>query len=149
MGFIERAAIDTNAGAKLEETLDRIRKGTDFGTDAVRPFDPKQAKEWQEELADGKTSALFRQTLEFHGFAWWPLSRLQAQALPGVMLLTEGQWRNLRLKPPLAFTPKDLTTGFPTGPEALDRFIREHKLTAQIKKGRAPKEALTRFRQRR
>jgi hypothetical protein len=149
MGFIERAALETNAGAELEKTLDRIKQGTDYGTDAVRPFDPKQAKEWQEELAEGKSAEIYRQCLESHGFVWWPLSRLQAQALPGVMLLTEGQWRNLRLKPALAFTPKDLTSGFPTGPESLDRFIREHKLAAQIKKGRAPKEALTRARQRR
>ncbi len=150
MGFLERAAVDASAAdGTLAQTLDRIRAGTDFSANPTPAFDPKQAKDWQDANAQGRTDEPYRQALLYHGFVWWPLAKLQAQGLPGGHLLTEGQWRNLKLDPPMGFTPRDLALGFPEGPESFDKFIREHKLAMAVKRGRVPKEALVRARRRR
>lgn len=146
MGFIDEAARST----AFAETIERVGKKLEYGgyEDQRRAFDPKQAKEWREAQSNGRTSDAFRQCLEYHRFAWWPLERLQALALPGVALLTEGQWKSTRLKPALAFTPADLTTSFPSGPESLDRYLREYELAMQVRLGKVDKKDLAKARRR-
>lgn len=139
-GFIENAA----TGA-FEATMDRVVQKLDYGYENQRPtIDPKQQAEFLAEHGGGKTDERFHQALGYHGFVWWTVDRLAL--LPGP-LKTEGEWRNDRMK--LAYTPNDLTTGWPAGPEAFDRFIREEKLKRQATKGKVSKQDLQRARQRR
>jgi len=140
VGFIEKAA----TGA-YEATMDRVVTKLDYGVQDQRPgIDEQQRREFLAEHSDGKTDESFRQALSYHGFVWWPVERLAL--LPGP-LKTEGEWRNDKLK--LAYTPSDLTTGWPGGPEAFDRYIREEKLKRQATKGKVTKQDLVRARQRR
>ena len=140
MGFVEQAA----RGA-YEATMDRVVQKLDYGYENQRPaIDEKQRQEFLAEHGDGKSDEAFRQALSYHGFVWWPVERLAL--LPGP-LKTEGEWRNDKLK--LAYTPNDLTTGWPGGPEDFDRFLREEKLKRQATKGKVAKQDLKRARQRR
>lgn len=140
MGFIETAA-----RGSFEATMDRVTQKLDYGVTNPRPdIDEKQRQEFLAEHGDGKTDEAFHQALKYHGFVWWTLERLAL--LPGP-LKTEGEWRNDKLK--LAYTPSDLTTGWPGGPEAFDRFVREEKLKRATTKGKASKQDLQRARQRR
>ncbi len=151
MGFLEQAAVDAARSGDKEfaETLDRIRRGEDATNTVTKPiFDPKQAREWQDDNAQGRTDEPYRQCLEYHGFQWWPLARLQALQLPGVELKTEGEWRWPNPTPLLAFTPRDLATGFPEGPESLDRYLRDYKLQAKLRAGKISKQDLIRSRER-
>ncbi len=143
MGFIETAA----EGA-FQMTKDRIERKLDYGYENQRPdLDPKQQKEFLDALGEGKTDEPYRQCLQYHGFNWYPLEQIIAKNLGGDNAgKKEGEWRNGRLG--LAFTPRDLTTGFPTGPEALDRYIKERKLEAKIAAGKMPKAALREMRKR-
>jgi len=142
MGFIESAA----EGA-FQLTKDRIERKLDYGYENQRPdFDPKQAKEFLDALGQGKDDEAYRQCLEYHGFRWYPLEQIIASDLPGAAGKKEGEWRNGRLK--LAFTPRDLATGFPMGPESLDRYLRERKAEAKVAAGAMPKQALREMRKR-
>lgn len=131
MPFIEEAAV----GA-FQATMERIESKLDYGYENPRPeLDVKQQREFLEEQSQGKGDEPYRQALEYHGFKWYPLEKLAL--MPGTTLKTEGEWRSDRLK--LAFTPRDLTTGFPQGPEQFDRHIREEIMRRQVAKGRVSK----------
>lgn len=142
MGFIESAA-----EASFQLTQQRIEKRLDYGMTNQRPeLDVKQQKEFLDALGQGKTDEPYRQCLRYHGFNWYSLEQIIASGLPGSAGKTEGEWRNGKLK--LAFTPRDLATGFPTGPEALDRYLRDRKIEAQVAARKVPKSALRELRKR-
>lgn len=142
MGFIEKAT-----DGEFALTMDRIRQRLDYGVENQRPeLDLKQQKEFLDGLGQGATDEAFRQSLLYHGFHWYPLEQIIASGLPGTAHKTEGEWRSGKLK--LAFTPRDLATGFPRGPEQLDKFLREHKLAMKVTAGRVPKEVLRKARKR-
>jgi hypothetical protein len=159
MGFIEHAVQEATAAERaLEETLRKIARGTDFGAENQQPeIDPKQQAEFFGVQQQGRTGEIYRQCLEYHGFVWVPVEKLRM--LPGLVTVLEGQWRWPRVnRALLAFTPTDLTTGFPgmagTSPaEQLDKYLRDYKLQLRLRRERqAPKEAkaaLRRFRDRR
>lgn len=131
MGFIDEAA-----DKAYRATMDRVASKLDYGYEDPRPaLDTKQQREFLEEASQGKNDEPYRQALEHHGFKWYPLEKLAL--MPGTTLKTEGEWRNDRLK--LAYTPRDLTTGFPQGPEQFDRYLREEKMRLQVSKGRVSK----------
>ena len=142
MGFLDRRA-DADLGAALE----RIKAGTDFGEGDPRPeIDAQQRRELMDEQAGGRTDAAYHQALTYHGFVWWPLLKLREQ-LPGATLKQEGEWRHAKMK--LAFTPSDMVSSFPGGPEAFDRYIRDQKLARAVTRGKVPKQVLTETRRRR
>lgn len=144
MGFIESAA-----EAQFRLTQDRIERRLDYGMENQRPeLDVKQQKEFLDALGQGKTDEPYRQCLQYHGFNWYPLEQIIASDLPVAVTAgkTEGEWRNGKLK--LAFTPRDLATGFPMGPESLDRFLRERKVELQVAARKVPKSALRDMRKR-
>lgn len=141
MGFIENAA-----DASLGLTLDRVRQGLDAGEFDQRPeLDKAQQREFLEDQAGGRTDELYRQCLLYHGFEWYDMLKLRQ--LPGGHLKTEGEWRNAKLG--LAFGPQNLTSGFPMGPESLDKYLRDFKLAEAVSKGKVPKEVLRAARLRR
>lgn len=144
MGFIQNAA----EGA-LGLSLDRVRRGEDHGEFNVRPdFDPKQAAELQAEQRDGRTVEAYRPVLEHFGFVWREIQQLPAlegnEFRTDLVYRTEGEWRHPRLK--LAFTPTDLTTGFPGGPESLHTYLQDQVLAAKSRAGRLPQSDLRRSR---
>lgn len=159
MGFIEHAVQEATAADRaLEETLRKISRDTDFGAVNQQPeIDRKQQAEFMGVQQQGRTSEIYRQALEYHGFVWVPVEKLRM--LPGLVTTLEGQWRWPNMKQArLAFTPTDLTTGFPgmagTSPaEQLDKYLRDYKMQLQLRRERqTPKEAkaaLRRFRDRR
>lgn len=144
-GFVE----DAVEGA-LGLSLDRIRRGVDYGYENQRPeLDEKQQAEFIGEQAQGRTDEAYRQSLEFHDFTWWPLQKIHS--LPGTRLMTEGEWRNDKLQ--LAFTPNDLAMGFPgtpsmTAAEQFDRHIRDVKMVNAEKRGKITKAILRAARRR-
>lgn len=147
MGFIESAT----EGA-FRQTVERVERKLDYGSYNVRPeIDRKQQAEFFADSQAGRTDELYRQCLEHHGFVWMPVEKLRT--LPGMVATLEGQWRSTNLKPALAFTPRDLTMGFPgmgdmKPAEQLHKYLEDYKLQLRHRKGRVPKEALKRLRDR-
>lgn len=149
MGFIESAT----EGA-FRQTVDRVERKLDYGSyqDARPAIDPKMQAEFFAESAAGRTDEIYRQCLEHHGFVWVPIEKLKT--LPRMVATLEGQWRSTKLRPALAFTPRDLTMGFPgmgdmKPAEQLHKYLEDYKMQLRLKKGRLPKEALKRARDRR
>lgn len=146
MGFIQTAA----EGA-LDLSLDRVRRGADHGEFNPRPdFDPKQAAELQAEQRDGRTAEAYRPVLEHHGFVWREIAQLPAlegnEFRTDLVYRTEGEWRHRKLR--LAFTPTDLTTGFPGGPPDLDQYLKDAVLAAKTRAGRVTQADLRKSRRR-
>jgi len=131
MSFIHSAA----EGA-LALTLDRVKAGTDHGQFNVRPeMDIKQQADLLAQQADGRQAEIYRQCLEYHGFRWHDLETLPM--LEGGVARTSGEWRHPRMQ--LAFTPQDLVSGFPLGPESLDSYLRDRRVELKIQAGRVKK----------
>ena len=108
----------------LKEALDRIKSGTDAGSEDPRPsVDPRERRELIAQAGGPRKAEQFATVLEAHGFVWYP-----AQLMPldvGAAAAGqehEGQWRNRRAR--LAFTPTDLLAQFDS-PEDLDRWARQ------------------------
>lgn len=142
MGFIQRAVIETASEGALGLSLDRIRRNEDHGQFNPRPqFDPKQEAELRAQQRDGRTDEIYRQCLAHHGFVWYPVEQLPM--LEGGVYRAEGEWRHRRLR--LAFTPQDLTSGFPTA-EALERYVTDQILLAKTRTGRVSKADLRKSR---
>lgn len=134
MSFI----VDAATGA-YQETVDRIRRNEDHGGFNPRPrMDEQQLREFQEEQRQGQTDEPFRQCLAYHGFRWFEVQELPM--LEGGVYRREGEWRHQKLS--LAFTPTDLASGFPTGPESLDRYVRDLLAERLAAKKRIPKPEL-------
>lgn len=141
MSFI----VDAATGA-FEQTVDRIRRNEDHGGFNARPqFDPKQQQELLADQCQGRTDEPYRKCLEYHGFVWREVQDLPM--LEGGVYRREGEWRHWKLG--LAFTPTDLASSFPAGPESLDVYIRDELLKAMVTAGRASKKDLRRSRGRR
>jgi hypothetical protein len=104
-----------------------------------------QQREFLEEQAGGRTDEPYRRALIHHGFRWWSVEQLRK--LPGAIGKLEGEWRSEKLK--LAFTAQDLASSFPTGPESLDRYLRDQKMVRAVTAGRISKQDLRRARSRR
>jgi hypothetical protein len=137
--------VDAATGA-FEQTVDRIRRNEDHGGFNPRPkLDEKQLAEFQAEQRQGRTDEPYRQCLTYHGFVWREVEQLPM--LEGGVYRREGEWRSAKLR--LAFTPTDLASSFPTGPESLDRYIRDELLKRQVTAGRVAKKDLRRSRDRR
>lgn len=85
-------------------------------------FDPKQARELRDDLAQGRKPDSYKQCLENHGFTWHPFNRRNDGQV-------EAQWRHAGLR--CSFTEDDLTTGF-RSPEELDRWLRSWKLSRRM-----------------
>ena len=136
--------VDAAQGA-LDLSLDRIRRGADHGEFNPRPeIDPKQQAEFLDEQRGGRTDEAYQQCLRYHGFKWFDVQQLPM--LEGGVNRREGEWRHRKLT--LAFTPTDLASGFPAGPESLDKYIRDEILKAKVAAGRAEKRDLKKFRDR-
>lgn len=135
MSFIVNAA----AGA-YALTRERIRQGKEFGGyEDVRPdVDPRDQEEFLAQQRDGRTDEAYKKCLEAHGFVWLTIPQLPM--LEGGVARREGEWRHAKLR--LAFTPTDLAAGFPGGPEALDRHLKEEILARKVARGKVPKQVL-------
>lgn len=134
MSFI----IDAATGA-YQDTIDRVRRAEDHGQFNPRPrLDEQQLREFQEEQRQGLTDEPFRQCLAYHKFRWFEVQELPM--LEGGVYRREGEWRHLGLR--LAFTPTDLASGFPLGPESLDRYVRDLLAERLAAKKRVPKSEL-------
>lgn len=137
MSFI----VDAATGA-YEETIGRIRRAEDHGSLNPRPaLDEKQLQEFQEEQRQGKTDEPFRQCLAYHKFRWFEVQELPM--LEGGVYRREGEWRHIGLR--LAFTPTDLASSFPGGPETLDTYVRDLLAQRLAAKKRVPKSELRKF----
>lgn len=147
MGFIT-----DGVQAALDLSLDRVRRNQDHGQFNPRPAtDPKQQSEFLDEARGGRTDELYRQCLEFHGFRWYepgqlPMLEGSLERLSSIHR-SEGEWRHATLK--LGFTPTDLASGFPKGPESLDTYIRDEKLKAKVQQGKVAQSDLRKSRLRR
>lgn len=142
MGFIERAA-----EGQFQMTADRIRQGKDYGTnyDPRPEIDLKQRAEFLEEARGNRTDEPYRQCLEYYGFRFYEVRELPM--LEGGVYREEGEWRHLTMK--LAFTPTDIASSFPAGPESLDRYMKDEILSRKVRAGKVPKSELRRQRKRR
>lgn len=133
MGFV----VDAANGA-LGLTLDRIRREEDHGQFNVRPqIDFKQQADLRAMQADGRKEEIFRQCLEHYRFRWFEIPELPM--LEGGVARVEGEWRNIKLG--LAFTPQDLVSSFPMGPESLDTYLKERITELKIQAGKLPRAA--------
>lgn len=143
MSFI----VDAATGA-YQETVDRIRRDEDHGGGSFNPrpeHDEKQLAEFREEQTQGKTDEAYRQALTYHGFKWYNVDQLPM--LEGGVYRREGEWRHRKLK--LAFTPTDLASSFPMGPESLDRYIVDEKTKLKAAAAQVPKSEVRKFLNRR
>lgn len=138
MGFIQNAV-----DGAVALSLDRVRRGEDHGQFNPRPVvDLQQQAEFVEQQRGGRTDEPYRQCLTYYGFVWRDIPQLPM--LEGGVARTEGEWRNRKMK--LSFTPTDLAAGFPSGPEGLDRYLREEILTRKVKAGKVAKADLRKAR---
>lgn len=141
MSFIVNAAT-----AAFEATVDRIRRNEDFSKLNPRPaIDEKQRAELLADQCQGRTDELYRQCLTYHGFKWFEVQQLPM--LEGGVYRREGEWRHIGLR--IAFTPTELASSFPGGPESLDRYIRDEKGKLKAARARIPKSEVRRFLNRR
>jgi hypothetical protein len=145
MGFIERGV-----DAALELTKERIKRNEDFDNFNPRPAaDIKDQAEFMKQIRDGRDDERlydrFKTCLEYFGFAWIPAHKLPRY--DGRVRHDEGEWRNARLG--LSFTPTDLASNFPRGPEQLDVWLKDQKMARAVSRGRMPKAELRKVRARR
>lgn len=139
MGFIQYAA-----DGAADIAVQRVRDNKDHGSFNPRPeIDRQQQAELQEAQRGGRTDEIYRQCLTYHGFRWFTVEQLPM--LEGGVYRAEGEWRHAKLK--LAFTPRDLASGYPLGPESLDTFLRDQKMALAVSKGRVPKQLLRKARE--
>jgi hypothetical protein len=141
MGFIERSA-----DAALDLTQERIKRNEDFDNFNPRPAaDIKDQAEFMKQLRDGQTDERYKICLEYYGFVWIPREKLPRY--DGRVGHDEGEWRNARLG--LSYTPTDLASNFPRGPEQLDAWLKDLKMARGVSRGRVPKGELRKVRARR
>jgi len=119
----------------VQLALERIRRREDHGFQVQQPdFDPKQRREMVAEMSDGRTEEQFLQVLRYFNFRWRP--SLTLPMVDGVRA-QEGRWENAKLR--MAFTPEDLTTGFPGGPAQFDAWVRDQVARRRMQRARVPK----------
>lgn len=121
--------------ANFALALERVRRRRDHGLDTQQPdFDPKQRREMIAEMSDGRKEEQFLQVLRYYRFEW-----RSSRMLPVVdgYRAQEGRWENKKLG--MAFTPEDLTTGFPGGPQQFDAWMRTQIAQRRMHHKRLPK----------
>lgn len=115
--------------------MERVRNNEDYGLTEQQPaFDPKQRDELVAMMSDGRKEEHFVQVLRYFRFEW-----RASETLPMFdgFRAQEGRWENKKLG--MAFTPEDLTTGFPGGPRQFDEWVREEIQRRRMLRAGAPK----------
>lgn len=110
--------------AEFARTLQRVRDGKDVGMEDQRcRVDSRQLAEIHKDRGGGRSPAIYRKALEYHGFKYVP-AMLRAPDEMGRPHL-EGEWRHNGLR--FALGEFQLTRDFPGGPQQLDTWLREMK----------------------
>ena len=114
---------------EFRASISRILDGKDAGLSNPRPdYDTVQAREFHDEMKQGRKEAAYVQALEAHGFRFFPDSALLAR---GVAPTGQGLWRHPRVLYQMAFTPDEVVANFDS-PEAFDKWVKEHKSTKEL-----------------
>jgi hypothetical protein len=148
VGFIQ-----DGVAAAVDLALHRIARNDDHGAHVQKPdVDLKQQAEFLAEQVQGqdeeRINERFRKCLEYHGFRFLAVHQLPpVQSMAGRGVRTEGEWRHRNPKVRLAFTARDLASGW-RGAEDLDKYLKDQLLAAAVTAGRVPKEVLRQTRSR-
>jgi len=122
----------------FQQTMERVRNHEDYGLTQQQPaFDPKQRDELVAMMSDGRKEEHFLQVLRYFRFVWRAADTLP---LADGFRAQEGRWENKKLR--MAFTPEDLTTGFPGGPAQFDEWIRNEIQRRRMARALAPKSEM-------
>ena len=124
LGLPDESTLET----MFQDSMSRIRSGADYGEFKTRPnFDPKQDREFREEMIGGRKIDDFKRALENAGFVWIPRERLPLY--DNGQPHAEGEW-HLRTRPEhyglrLAMTNGDILAWFPGGPVEFWHWFQE------------------------